>query len=113
MGKGSNNLTPFNSKTGAEAGKKSRRGISIKNALSKILQQDSKGEWQKSLKDQGIDPDKTILGAVLGKLVAKALDGDLKAIQEINKVLEDKAGTPDNPLMIQVTNEVSSLAGGD
>lgn len=94
-----------------EAGRKSRKsGPGIKTILRQILESDAPADWVEQLEANGLKINKTVMDVLQGKLVAMALKGDLKALQEIHNRLEGKPRETiefdqDEPLRIEFINK--------
>ena len=73
-----------------KAGRNNKRGPSIKTVIRKIVESGAPEGWVEKLKNQGINVDNSIIGVIEGRLVAMAIQGDLKAIQELHNRLDGK-----------------------
>ena len=83
--------TPFNSKTAAAAGKKSKRGVSLKRALRELLQKEADKNGQlspenivRAMADHGMQGNSAML-----KLMFEYVDGKVKDELEVSGTGED------------------------
>lgn len=71
-------LIPYNSKTASEAGKKSKRGKSLKTIIRDINETILRGEDPLT----GIDTEKSVIERLMLKLAAQGISGDVRAAKE-------------------------------